>query len=58
MCVRDGGNVNMFDLNNLNQPEVRSIKADSTIMHPSESTLALRGYFHLFITCVFSVFTF
>jgi hypothetical protein len=43
MCVRDGGNVNMFDLLNLNQPEVRSIKADSTIMHPSESTLALRG---------------
>lgn len=43
MCVRDGGNVNMFDLSNLNQPEVRSIKADSTIMHPSESTLALRA---------------
>jgi len=43
MCVRDGGNVNMFDFNNLSQPDVRPIKADSTIMHPTESILALRA---------------
>jgi clathrin heavy chain len=43
ICVRDTGSVHVVDLNNWAQPASRALKADSTMMHPTQNILAIRA---------------
>ena len=46
IVVREEGTLSIFDTATPNAPQKRPIRADSAIMHPTNSILALKGVFH------------